>query len=251
MTATAPTPMLTTEALETSYRFSDALATLLTDFVYHADDVHLDGVGGRMLEPTAIDLATHGLTAVFDGSSIVMLIHDDADHDMVNPIEGDLIHVLTNALNQALVDDELTLGVVTPHNAQRGHLDDRLPDAVTCNTVERFQGDERDVMIVSATVSNPAFARRESRFLLDARRLLVAISRSRLLTIVVCSDRLLTTLPTRSEALDDGPLWARLFTTIAGRHSEPTWSGTLDAFAPTPQRYPETTLAVYPYRPDR
>lgn len=248
----ALTPKVTTEALETSYRFSDELATLLTAFVYHTDGVDLDGVDGRRLQSTAINLPTSGLAAVFnDAAPIVMLIHDDADHDMVNPVEGDITHVLVNALNPALIDDDLTLGVVTPHNAQRGHLADRLPDVVTCNTVERFQGDERDVMIVSATVSNPAFARRESRFLLDARRLLVAISRSELLTVVVCSDRLLTTLPTRTEALEDGPLWARLFTTIAGRDGAPTWAGTLDAFAATPQRHPETNLAVYPYRPDR
>jgi hypothetical protein len=37
-----------------------------------------------------------------------------------------------------------SFGVVTPHNAQRGALDTRLPDDVTANTVEKYQAVGRD-----------------------------------------------------------------------------------------------------------
>jgi superfamily I DNA and/or RNA helicase len=99
-----------------------------------------------------------------------------------------------------------SFGVVTPHNAQRGALETVLLDNTTANTVEKYQGGERDIIAVSATVSDPEFARREERFILNPRRLLVAISRSRLLTVVVCSTALFEVAPEDSERLDDGPV---------------------------------------------
>ena len=62
------------------------------------------------------------------------------------------------------VSPDPSLGVVTPHNAQRGALETVLPGDVTANTVEKYQGGERDIIAISATVSDPAFARREERF---------------------------------------------------------------------------------------
>ncbi|ERH03051.1 MAG: hypothetical protein J07HN6_00054 [Halonotius sp. J07HN6] len=72
-------------------------------------------------------------------------------------------------------DEPLRMGVVTPHNAQRGALDAILPDTVTANTGEKYQGGERDIIAISATVSDPQFARQEDRFILNppvARRYL-------------------------------------------------------------------------------
>ena len=100
-----------------------------------------------------------------------------------------------------------------------------LPDTVTANTVERYQDGERGITAVSATVSDPQFARNEGRFIINPRRLLVAISRSRLLTIVVCSTALFEVAPEDSERLDDGSAWARLFTQAVGRDPDLAWSG--------------------------
>jgi superfamily I DNA and/or RNA helicase len=59
------------------------------------------------------------------------------------------------------MNDPPSVGVVTPHNAQRGALDAVLPSTVTANTVEKYQGGERDIIAVSVTVSDSEFARRE------------------------------------------------------------------------------------------
>lgn len=129
-----------------------------------------------------------------------------------------------------------SLGVVTPHNAQRGLLETVLPETVTPNTVEKYQGGERDIMAVCGTVSDPEFARSEDRFILSPNRLLVAISRSRLLTVVVCSNSLFEVAPQTSDNLDNGPVWARLFTTAVGQNPEPTWSGSLGEFTGSDSR---------------
>jgi len=253
--------------LTESHRFDGELAELLTQFQYREDEITLTAANPRPLPATRIEPPTAGVDAVFEaGSSLVFVCYDDRTHTMVNPIETALIDTLTTAIQQnpqphsdggerwplgeeptvASTDahtqslgseltgkrfgEPLTMGVVTPHNAQRGALETALPDSVTANTVEKYQGGQRDIIAVSATVSDPQFARQEDRFILNPRRLLVAISRSKLLTIVVCSTALFEVAPQDSKRLADGPIWARLFTQAVGRDVQPAWDGSLGAF---------------------
>jgi len=102
------------------------------------------------------------------------------------------------------------------------------------------------MIAVSATVSDPQFARNEERFILNPRRLLVAISRSKLLTIVVCSTALFEVAPEDSDRLDDGPVWARLFTQAVGRDPDPAWSGPLGEFVDGGAEYAAVPVQVYP-----
>lgn len=147
----------------------------------------------------------------------------------------------------ATLPEPLSVGVVTHHNAQRGALDARLPTDITANTVEKYQGGERDVIAVSATVSDPQFARQEERFILNPRRLLVAISRSKLVTVVVCSTALFEVAPEDSERLDDGPIWARLFTQAVGRGADPAWAGPLGEFVGDNEaEHADVPVQVYP-----
>ncbi len=113
-----------------------------------------------------------------------------------------------------------------------------LPDDVIMNTVEKYHGGECDIIAVTGTVSDPEFARREERLILNPRRLLVAISRLRLRIIVVCSTALFEIAPEDSDRLDDGPVWARLFrrrsaATPVRRGSGPSASSSVRAWANT------------------
>jgi len=262
--ASEPANQLHIEQLTESYRFDEELAHLLTQFQYREDGIALTAAKSRPLPTESIDSTTAGQQAVFEaGSSLVFVCYDDRGHTMVNPIETALVDALTTALpheqppqpdggtseplgegptpdtrttntqtddSPVTARDRLSVGVVTPHNAQRGALDAVLPDTVQANTVEKYQGGERDVIAVSATVSDPGFARKEEQFILNPRRLLVAISRSKLLTVVVCSTALFEVTPADSERLDDGPVWARLFTQAVGRDPDPAWAGPLVEF---------------------
>ena len=139
-----------------------------------------------------------------------------------------------------------SLGVVTPHNAQRGALERSLPDSVTPNTVEKYQGGERDIIAVCGTVSDPEFARSEEQFILNPNRLLVAISRSRLLTVVVCSEALFEVAPRSRDNLANGPVWARLFTEAMGESPAPTWTGSVAEFTErTETEHSHTPVRIY------
>jgi len=72
---------------------------------------------------------------------------------------------------------EYGLGVVTPHRAQQGLVVSRLTEVFrplghseaqirsAVDTVERFQGQERDVMIASLALGDPDSIRDEDEFL--------------------------------------------------------------------------------------
>jgi superfamily I DNA and/or RNA helicase len=71
-------------------------------------------------------------------------------------------------------DYRLTIGVVSPFRAQVALLRHLLTDVdVTVDTVERFQGGERDIMILSLVRAH------SSDFVFDERRFNVAITRAR------------------------------------------------------------------------
>jgi len=81
------------------------------------------------------------------------------------------------------------LMIVAPYNAQVTALAERLPD-VRIGTVDKFQGQQAPVVIVSLTTSAPDDAPRGMDFLYSANRLNVATSRAKALCILVGSARL-------------------------------------------------------------
>jgi uncharacterized protein len=81
--------------------------------------------------------------------------------------------------------------VVAPYNAQVNLLRERLPDSVAVGTVDKFQGQEADVVLYSMASSSGEDVPRGLEFLLSRNRLNVAISRARCLAYLVASPRLL------------------------------------------------------------
>lgn len=82
--------------------------------------------------------------------------------------------------------------VVSPYNAQVNLLREAIPDhRVRVGTVDKFQGQEADVVLYSMASSSEEDIPRGLEFLLSRNRLNVAISRARCLAYLVCSPRLL------------------------------------------------------------
>jgi predicted RecB family nuclease len=87
-----------------------------------------------------------------------------------------------------LVEDVL---VVTPYNAQVKCLESRLPSGMRIGTVDKFQGQEAEVVFFSLATSSGAEIPRGLEFLLSRNRLNVAVSRARCVAVVVASPGLL------------------------------------------------------------
>ncbi len=94
-----------------------------------------------------------------------------------------------NADDEAAPLTTADLMIVAPYNAQVTALAERLPD-VRIGTVDKFQGQQAPVVIVSLTTSTPEDAPRGMDFLYSGNRLNVATSRAKALCILVGNPRL-------------------------------------------------------------
>jgi uncharacterized protein len=114
--------------------------------------------------------------------------------------EADAIASAITGLAGAIVTDcdgtqrplEMTdVMVVTPYNAQVRCLAERLPSEVRIGTVDKFQGQEAQIVFFSMATSSGAEVPRNVEFLYSRNRLNVAVSRARSLAVLVCSSELL------------------------------------------------------------
>ena len=94
-----------------------------------------------------------------------------------------------NAAGEETPLTKADLMIVAPYNAQVTALAERLP-GVRIGTVDKFQGQQAPVVIVSLTTSAPEDAPRGMDFLYSANRLNVATSRAKALCVLVGSPRL-------------------------------------------------------------
>ncbi len=117
--------------------------------------------------------------------------------------EAEVVVELIQSLMRAKIHPR-QIGVIAPFRAQ-GRLIRRLlrrvmPSEETLrelvvDTVERMQGQEREVIIVSMTTSNPVFAGRLANFYFQPERLNVSITRPRTKLILVGSSQVLRAQP--------------------------------------------------------
>jgi len=91
--------------------------------------------------------------------------------------------------------------VVTPYNMQVNHLQSVLPAGARVGTVDKFQGQEAAVLLVSMATSTAEDISRGLDFLYSRNRLNVAISRAKCLAVVVASTQLLAAPCTTIEQL--------------------------------------------------
>ena len=98
-------------------------------------------------------------------------------------LAGGSWHDMTGAIKRLTRDDVL---VLAPYNAQVAALIEALPDMKDrIGTVDRFQGQEAQVVVYSMTSSSPDEAPRGMDFLYNRNRFNVATSRARALCILV------------------------------------------------------------------
>lgn len=132
------------------------------------------------------------------GISFVPVVHEDCSQKCEE--EGARIKELYGSLlSQSWTDqqgvtrsiDPSDILVVTPYNVQVNHLKSVLPEGARVGTVDKFQGQEGAVVLISMTASSAEDIPRGIAFLYSRNRLNVAISRAQCLAVVVASPRLL------------------------------------------------------------
>ena len=141
-------------ALDESFRLPAEVADFLHRHVYAHDGIAFHSQNRQRLP--AVELADGWLRhALAPEHPIILIEHNDDSSQQANVCEAVVIEALVQAACTHLRLDATTgLGIVVPHRAQKALLHARMPHlAGAADTVERFQGGERDLIIVSATVS--------------------------------------------------------------------------------------------------
>ena len=214
-------------ALDESFRLHRVQAEFLNEHIYRQDGIHFHSRRRQTLPAITDPALSPYLRAVLDPAYPVIVIrHDENLSQQANPTEVALIApIVTACIEQLGLNGSEGVGVVVPHRAQKALLRSQLPalaqwDAV--DTVERFQGDERDIIIVSATASDPDYVLAEAEFLLNPNRLNVALSRPRKKLIVVASAAVFNFLSADLDIFNQAVLWKRLLSRCG---SQPLWAG--------------------------
>ena len=201
-------------ALDESFRVPSEVAAFLQRHVYVHDGINFHSRNRRRL-PTltaSADIPAWVRAALDPDYPIIRIEHGEGASQQANEYEALLIEELVRAAAAQLeLEVKEGVGIVVPHRAQKFLLRERLPDfAEAVDTVERFQGGERDLIIVSATASDPAFAAVETDFLLEPRRFTVAVSRPRRKVVIIAARTVFDLLPGDLEAYERGSLWKKL-----------------------------------------
>lgn len=207
-----------------SFRLHSAMADFLRQEIYAQD-----GIPYYSRRTALLDARPHPdafvARALDPAYPLVVVVHDEAASQTTNPFEQRLATALLTALADPAghaLDHRSGLGVVVPHRAQRAALQAALPhlaprDPATgallgsaIDTVERFQGGERRVILVSATESDHDYLRSAGEFLLDPRRLNVALSRAKEKLILVASRSVFSVFNADEELFTNAQIWKNL-----------------------------------------
>lgn len=191
--------------LRETYRLNEELASWPSKQFYHGDLVPVPAVAKRRLEYRRTPVQFAQILDPEDVKVFVDLGHRNATTQCRQ--EASLVVEMVAELWQCGVPPD-EIGVVAPYRAQgrsiRNLLRSAIPDhaarrLIVTDTVERMQGQERHVVIVSLTTSNPAFAGHLAEFFFQPERLNVAITRPRMKLIIVGSRHVLEAQPEEPE----------------------------------------------------
>jgi hypothetical protein len=215
------------ERLCESHRCHSVVADFLKEWVYEKDKIDFRSDQKATLE--ACKSKTGGLGLVLEPQNVfVLIVHDEAESFQSNLTEASIVNALVRS-----VEPE-TVGVITPHNAQKGLLKNMLAEdygETRVDTVERYQGGEADFIIISSTVSDPDYVRSESDFLLNLNRINVSISRMKKKLVIVASRSIFEFMPQDAKDYDKALLWRGISQTVGyTADAKPYWSGSLSDF---------------------
>jgi uncharacterized protein len=109
--------------------------------------------------------------------------------------------------------------VVAPYNMQVNLLKQVLPEGTRVGTVDKFQGQEAEVVIISMVTSSGDYLPRFISFLYSKNRMNVAISRAKCLALLVANPALLAIRCSQPEemALVNTLCWVKDYSAFLGK----------------------------------
>lgn len=206
-----------TTMLNTGYRMNAELTCWPSEAFYGGELKAAPGVAERRLSRSH-GASEEALEAVLDAAHpLVWVAFDHGDGHVIQDEEALAAARIVQALERGGVKAEaIAIVVLWRKQARRirHHLRGRLPDdtARLCvvDTVERMQGQEREVVIVSMASSEAMFLARHAEFIYQPNRLNVAVTRARTKVIVLASTALARFCPDGIETSEEAAVFRSL-----------------------------------------
>jgi hypothetical protein len=194
--------------LARSWRMHPALCAAVSQLSYDGRLTSVDAAAARSL--AGIDPGVHCVRVEHTGNAVSSVEEADAVVRLALDVIGRRWHDPRRDAPALAIDRPLEPGdvmVVAAYNAQvwtvRRALDAAGLRAVRVGTVDKFQGQEAPVVLLSMAASSPDDVPRGMEFLLDRNRINVAVSRGQWCAVVVRSTALTDYLPTTPDGLEE------------------------------------------------
>ncbi|MFK5921873.1 MAG: AAA domain-containing protein [Verrucomicrobiota bacterium] len=200
--------------LKTTYRLNSELSQWPSKTFYANELVPEASIADRQLP---LPNRKPGHAALSDIASLIFWqVHHEKSRTSSKEEAQAVSAIIVDAVRSGLKASDI--GVVTPYRRQAklikqklrqsSLLPDGAADDVVIDTVERFQGQERELVILSLTTSDSSFLDKVADFYLQAQRWNVAITRARSKLIIVGSPLLTNYTPVDPD-LDDAAYLVR------------------------------------------
>jgi ATP-dependent RNA/DNA helicase IGHMBP2 len=196
------------QMLQVQYRMHESIMKFSSDYFYKGSLVAHPSVAHELLRPNQppiefIDTAGCGFTEEQDKETL----------SRYNKEEAALLIKMAERLIDEIgietwLEQNLTMGIITPYSAQVDQLHklaegsvqlEPLHKLISINTVDAFQGQERDIIAISFVRSND---KGEVGFLSDIRRTNVAMTRAKKKLIMVGDSATLGSHPFYTKLID-------------------------------------------------
>ncbi|WP_369798203.1 AAA domain-containing protein [Methylobacter sp. BBA5.1] len=198
--------------LERTYRMHPAVCHPLSEVVYEGK-LKAAKHNDRQL----VSVPDSKLIKQSHGVMVINVEHDgnrqssEEEVDVIQRIIDDLKTGRCTAKNgeaRSIANQDIL--VVAPYNMQVNLLKDRLGDQIAIGTIDKFQGQEAPVVIISMAVSDVEESSRGLDFLFDINRLNVAVSRAQALAIIVANPGLERCRVSSLEQMEKASFYSRL-----------------------------------------
>ena len=200
--------------LRTTWRMHPDVCTLISDMIYESRLEPESGNKNQKLilnenaYPDIIPAGIRFIPVQHDGCSQKSLQEAEIIKGLLENLTGQKFQDRNGTVHSLGLENIL---VVAPYNMQVSLLQSVLPEKARVGTVDKFQGQQAEVVIVSMTTSSQEYLPRHIDFLFSRNRLNVALSRARSLAVVVASPELMSIKCSQPEqvALVNALCWVR------------------------------------------
>ena len=174
--------------LNQSYRLKPAICRFISKVFYDGRLLSHESTGDKNLRLQGTELPNEGIVMVNTKHANQSTEEIKIIENLYRTLLGQTVSYEDRSTRRIDVNDIL---VVTPYDAQTNYLYPMLPDGVRIGTVDKFQGQEALVVLISMVGSDIGRPRRKIvESLYSGNHLNVALSRAQCLAIVVASHKL-------------------------------------------------------------